>query len=75
MNYKFNKELANVYSRFGITEGKKPDFLDVDGDGNKKEPFKQATSQAKGKKDQKRCSCGCIIGKPKVGCNCKKHCK
>jgi hypothetical protein len=72
MNYQFNKELANVYSKFGLTEGKKPDFLDVDGDGDKKESFKQATSQAKGKK---KCSCGCVIGKPKTGCKCKKHCK
>ena len=28
---------------------KKPDFLDLDKDGNKKEPMKQAARQAKGK--------------------------
>jgi hypothetical protein len=31
------------------TEGAKPDFLDVDKDGNKKETMKQAANQAKGK--------------------------
>jgi hypothetical protein len=62
MNYKFNKELANVYSRFGITEGKKPDFLDVDGDGNKKEPFKQATSQAKGKLKARKTKSAAHVG-------------
>lgn len=75
MNYQFNKELANIYSKFGLTEGKKPDFLDVDGDGDKKESFKQAAKQAKDSKKEKRCTCGCIIGKPKKGCKCKKHCK
>ena len=73
MNYQFNKELANIYSKFGISEGSKPDFLDVDGDGDRKEPFKQAVKQAKGK--QKYCTCGCVIGKPKAGCKCKKKCK
>lgn len=31
-------------------EGKKPDFLDLDNDGNKKEPMKSAAKQAKNKK-------------------------
>ncbi len=31
-------------------EGAKPDFLDLDDDGNKKEPMKSAAKQAKGKK-------------------------
>ena len=75
MNYQFNKELANVYSKFGLTEGKKPDFLDIDKDGDTKEPFKQAAKQAKGKKKEKHCTCGCVIGKPKSGCKCKKKCK
>jgi len=32
------------------SKGKKPDFLDFDKDGNKKEPMKKAAEQAKGKK-------------------------
>ena len=32
-------------------EGAKPDFLDLDKDGNKKEPMKQAAKQAKAKKE------------------------
>jgi len=34
----------------GIKEGKKPDFLDVDKDGDKKEPFKKAVDDKKEKK-------------------------
>lgn len=42
-----------------ITEGKKkskgkPDFLDLDKDGDKKEPMKKAAKEAKGKKDSKK---------------------
>jgi hypothetical protein len=36
-----------------VKEGGKPDFLDLDKDGNKKEPMKQAAKQAKGKKEEK----------------------
>jgi len=34
----------------GIKEGKKPDFLDVDKDGDKAEPFKKAVDDKKEKK-------------------------
>jgi hypothetical protein len=34
----------------GIREAKKPDFLDVDKDGNKKEPFKKAVDDKEEKK-------------------------
>jgi hypothetical protein len=40
-----------------ITEGKKkakPDFLDIDKDGDKKEPMKKAAKEAKGKKEDKK---------------------
>jgi hypothetical protein len=40
-----------------ITEGKKkakPDFLDLDKDGDKKEPMKKAAKDAKEKKDDKK---------------------
>ena len=35
-----------------VKEGGKPDFLDLDKDGNKTEPMKQAAKQAKGKKKE-----------------------
>ena len=37
----------------GIKEASKPDFLDLDKDGDKKEPMKQAAQQAKMKKKKK----------------------
>ena len=45
------------YNRFNayeqsLTEGSKPDYLDFDGDGDKKEPMKKALKE-KGKKDVK----------------------
>ena len=40
--YDLNKKLAEVASKEQLTEGKKPDFLDVDKDGDKKEPMKKA---------------------------------
>jgi hypothetical protein len=36
-----------------VAEGSKPDFLDVDGDGNKKEPFKKAVDDKEEEKDDK----------------------
>lgn len=56
MNYKFNTELANIYSKLNINEAKKnkPDFLDVDKDGNRKESFKKATKDAKTQKQPKK---------------------
>ena len=35
----------------GVAEGKKPDFIDIDNDGNRTEPMKQAARQAKGVKE------------------------
>ena len=40
-----------TYNRFNLNEGAKPDFLDVDKDGDKKESFKKAV------KDKKDCGC------------------
>ena len=48
-----------TYNRFDLTEGAKPDFLDVDGDNNKKESFKKAV------KDKKDCGC-----KKEEDCDC-----
>jgi hypothetical protein len=55
-----NQELFGLLTkRFGIlSEGAKPDFLDLDKDGNKKEPMKQAAKQAKAKKK---------VGKTEIG--------
>jgi hypothetical protein len=36
-----------------LSEGAKPDFLDIDKDGNKKEPMKKAAADTKGGKPQK----------------------
>lgn len=41
------KEIKSVLRE---SEGAKPDYLDVDKDGNKKEPMKKAIDQAKEKK-------------------------
>ena len=52
------------YNRFNayeesLTEGKKPDFLDVDKDGDKKESFKKAESDKKKDCDCKEEPCDC----------------
>lgn len=74
MNQRFNEELSNIYNKLALNEAKKakPDFLDVDKDGDRKEPFSKATKEAKGSKNTKHCSCGCLVGKPKKSCTCKK---
>jgi hypothetical protein len=41
---------AEISERESIAEGGKPDFLDLDKDGNKKEPMKKAAKDAKKKK-------------------------
>ena len=48
-----------TYNRFDLNEGAKPDFLDMDKDGNKKESFKKAV------KDKKDCGC-----KKEEDCDC-----
>ena len=58
------------YNRFdafeqSLTEGAKPDFLDMDKDGDKKESFKKAVSDKK-----KDCDC-----KDKENCDCDKKSK
>jgi hypothetical protein len=42
----FKKEV-DAASQIGVREGKKPDFLDMDKDGNKKEPMKKAVADKK----------------------------
>jgi hypothetical protein len=48
-----------TYNRFDLNEGAKPDFLDMDKDGDKKESFKKAV------KDKKDCGC-----KKEEDCDC-----
>ena len=43
-------ELARLREMAGIKEGKKPDFLDMDKDGDKKEPMKKAVKDKEDKK-------------------------
>jgi hypothetical protein len=48
---KYPKSKAPAYARVKeVNEGKKPDFLDLDKDGNKKEPMKKAAADKKKKK-------------------------
>ena len=48
---KYPKSKAPAYARVKeISEGAKPDFLDLDKDGNKKEPMKKAAADKKKKK-------------------------
>lgn len=65
MSFKNNNELSKIYESMLIKESGKPDYLDVDKDGDKKEPMKKALSDAK-------CECGCDPKSPKKGCTCKK---
>ena len=44
---------AEIVEREDVTEAGKPDFLDLDKDGNKKEPMKKAAKDAKKKKTVK----------------------
>jgi len=46
----YEAELQRMRDIAGIKEAKKPDFLDVDKDGDKKEPFKKAVDDKKEKK-------------------------
>lgn len=68
MRKTIEEQLAEVYSSMLIKESEsaKPDYLDVDKDGNKKESMKKAL------KDEKCSSCGCNPKAPKKGCTCKK---
>lgn len=57
-----------------IYEGKKPDFADIDKDGDKKETAKKAAKDKEAKEEEeevKECACGCDPAK----CSCKPGCK
>jgi hypothetical protein len=66
MRKTIQEQLAEIYESMQLKENK-PDYLDVDKDGDKKEPMKKALETAK-------CSdCGCNPKSPKKECTCKKH--
>jgi hypothetical protein len=50
MTYEGEDELARLREMAGVAEGKKPDFLDMDKDGDKKEPMKKAIKDKEDKK-------------------------
>lgn len=66
MSYRINEQLSKIYESLVIKEKEhKPDYRDVDGDGDKSEPMVKAVKDAK-------CECGCDPKSPKKGCTCKK---
>ena len=70
MRKNLQEQLEEAYETILLNEKKKsakPDYMDADKDGNKKEPMKKAL------KDAKCSSCGCNPKSPKKGCTCKKH--
>ena len=70
MSIKDTEAMSDLYTLITEATKSKPDYLDVDGDGDTKEPMKKAL---KDKEKTGKCSdCGCTIGKPKPGCKCKK---
>ena len=52
----FTYNRFNAYEK-SLSEGSKPDFLDVDKDGNEKESFKKALKDKKDKKEVKEGNC------------------
>jgi len=53
-------QLAKMRAKGQVEEGSKPDFLDLDKDGNRKEPMKSAARGAKKAVDESTCpSCKC----------------
>ena len=72
--YDLNKRLANLAEKQTLAEGKgsKPDFLDLDQDGDKKEPMKSAAkskpfSKIDNKKDVDESALQAYLGKKKYG--------
>jgi hypothetical protein len=67
--YDLNKRMAELANKQTLAEGKtaKPDFLDIDGDGDKQEPMKKAVKDKElGEADYsaKKAAAGKDIGKP-----------
>ena len=79
------EEIAEiVIDQLGITEAAKPDYLDLDKDGDKEEPMKQAAKDAKKKKTEETAvteahgmvckDCGCHMHRPDPNCDCPHDC-
>ena len=63
--YDLNKRLADLAKKQNLTEGAKPDFLDLDKDGNKTEPMKKAAKEVdEASYSAKAARAGKDIGKP-----------
>jgi hypothetical protein len=63
-----SENLGEGWGKKKVKEGGKPDFLDIDKDGDKKEPMKKAAKDAKKIKES---SCGCCGNTP---CDCGPKC-
>lgn len=63
-----SEHLGEGWGKKKVKEGGKPDFLDIDKDGDKKEPMKKAAKDAKKIKES---SCGCCGNTP---CDCGPNC-
>ena len=63
--YDLNKRLADLAKKQNLTEGAKPDFLDLDKDGNRTEPMKKAAKEVdEAGYSAKAARAGKDIGKP-----------
>jgi hypothetical protein len=63
--YDLNKRLADLAKKQNLTEGAKPDFLDLDKDGNRSEPMKKAAKEVdEASYSAKAARAGKDIGKP-----------
>ena len=67
--YDLNKRMAELANKQTLAEGKnaKPDFLDIDGDGDKQEPMKKAAKEKnidEADYSAKKAAAGKDIGKP-----------
>jgi len=63
--YDLNKRLADLAKKQNLTEGAKPDFLDLDKDGNRAEPMKKAAKEVdEAGYSAKKARAGKDIGKP-----------
>lgn len=67
--YDLNKRMAELATKQNLAEGKtaKPDFLDIDGDGNKKETMKKAVADKDNKKEVDESALQAYIGNKKYG--------
>jgi hypothetical protein len=67
--YDLNKRMAELATKQNLAEGKsaKPDFLDMDKDGDRKEPMKKAVADKDNKKEVDESALQAYLGKKKYG--------